>query len=68
MFIDKNGTEIAIGDHIIPDSGEELLIVSSGTVEDFEGEVMFGQQIKNMACFSILTAENLAKQWTRKEV
>ena len=66
-FYDKNGTELNIGDHIIPDEGLELAIVSSGYVEAYKDEVMFGQQVANMCCFSILTKENLAKQWTRLE-
>lgn len=65
MFLDKNGTELVIGNHIIPDEGVELVIVSSGKIDDFDEEVMFGQQVQNMACFSILTKENLASQWSK---
>lgn len=66
-FYDKNGTELAIGDHIIPDAGLELQLVSSGYLEEFGEDVMFGQQVENLAVFSILTPENLAKQWTKLE-
>lgn len=65
MFLDKNGTELKIGDLIIPDEGLELMIVSSGKIDEYDDEVMFGQQVKNMACFSILTKENLALQWSK---
>lgn len=64
-FYDKNGTELNIGDHIIPDEGLELVIVSTGYLEDYKDDVMFGQQVTNMCCFSILTKENLKKQWSK---
>lgn len=66
-FYDKNGTELNVGDHIIPDEGLELIIVSKGYVEEYKSEVMFGQQIVNLCCFSILTQENLTKQWSKVE-
>lgn len=65
-FYDKNGTVLQVGDHIIPDDGMELVIVSCGELEEY-GMCMFGQQVKNLAAFSILTAENLASQWTKIE-
>ena len=68
MFVDKKGNELNIGDHIVPDEGRELAIVSVGRVDEYENEVMFGQQVEDMSCFSILTAENLASQWTKKGV
>ena len=68
MFVDKKGHELNIGDHIVPDEGRELAIVSIGRVDEYENEVMFGQQVEDMSCFSILTAENLASQWTKKGV
>lgn len=68
MFADKKGNELSIGDHIVPDEGRELAIVSVGRVDEYENEVMFGQQVEDMSCFSILTAENLASQWTKKGV
>ena len=67
-FCDKNGTVLNIGDHIIPDEGVELVLVSKGYVEEFKAEVMFGQQVANLCSFSILTRENLEKQWTKLEV
>ncbi|MCD7927365.1 MAG: hypothetical protein LUF80_00645 [Oscillospiraceae bacterium] len=67
-FYDKNGTEIEIGDHIVPDDGMELLIVSSGKIADYAEEVMFGQQLENLCAFSVLTQKNLSAQWTKVEV
>lgn len=67
QFYDKNGKELKVGNHIVPDKGRELAIVSTGRVDEYEDEVMFGQQVEDMSCFSILTAENLAAQWTKKE-
>ncbi len=64
---DKNGTELKIGDHIVPDEGRELVLVSQGKIEDFDDEVMFGQQVEDLRAFSILTQENLSLQWTKKE-
>lgn len=64
-FYDKNGNELKVGDHIIPDEGRELVIVSSGYLDEYKDEVMFGQQVVSMTCFSILTKENLKKQWSK---
>lgn len=66
-FYDKNKTLLQIGDHIIPDKGRELLIVSIAYVADYEEECMFGQQIEDPLAFSVLTQENLSLQWTRVE-
>jgi hypothetical protein len=64
-FYDKNGTELKVGDHIIPDEGRELLIVSIAYVEEYKQECMFGQQILDPLAFSLLTQENLSAQWTK---
>lgn len=64
-FYDKNNTLLQIGDHIVPDAGVELLIVSKFYVEDYQQECMFGQQIADPLAFSVLTQENLSKQWTK---
>lgn len=66
---DKNGTTINIGDHIVPDEGMELVITAQGIVPDYSEteEVLVGYQVENIACFSILTQENLSLQWTVKE-
>lgn len=66
-FKDRNGTVLMVGDHIIPEAGRELIIVSRGSIEEYEEEVMFGQQVEDMAAFSILTKEDLANNWTKKE-
>ena len=66
-FYDKNGTQLSVGDHIVPDGGLELQIVSSGYLDEFKQEVMFGQQVANLAVFSILTQENLITRWTKVE-
>lgn len=65
-FYDKNKTELKIGDHIIPDNGKELVIVSIAFVPDCECECMFGQQVEDPLAFSLLTQENLSAQWTKK--
>ncbi len=65
---DKNGKTINVGDHIIPDEGMELVITAQGVVPDFgEDEVLVGYQVENIACFSVLTQENLSSQWRVKE-
>ncbi len=67
MFYDKNGTALYVGDHIVPDEGRELLLVSDGYVEELGQEVLFGQQVEDPAAFSILTGKNLSGQWTKVE-
>lgn len=66
-FKDRNGIVLKIGDHIMPEEGRELMIISQGKIEEYEEEVMFGQQVEDMAAFSILTKENLANNWMKKE-
>ena len=66
-FYDKNKVLLQVGDHIIPDSGRELLIVSIAYVADYEEECMFGQQVEDPLAFSVLTQENLSLQWTKVE-
>ncbi|MCD8382778.1 MAG: hypothetical protein LUC30_07680 [Clostridiales bacterium] len=66
-FYDKNGAALSVGDHIVPDDGLELVLVSSGYLADLDQDVLFGQQVKNLASFSILTQEDLSSQWTKKE-
>lgn len=65
-FYDKNGILLQIGDRIIPDEGQELLIISMFYVEEFKEECMFGQQIKDPLAFSVLTKDNLSTQWSKK--
>lgn len=64
-FYDKNQILLQVGDRIIPDKGRELLIVSVEYVEDYDEECMFGQQIEDPLLSSILTQDNLSKQWTK---
>lgn len=64
-FYDKNNTQLQIGDRIAPDKGRELLIVSVFYIEDYDEECMFGQQIEDPLAFSLLTKDNLSKQWTK---
>lgn len=67
-MVDKNGKTIKVGDHIIPDEGMELVITAQGVVPDFgEDDVLVGYQVENIACFSVLTQENLSLQWRVKE-
>lgn len=66
-FYDKNGILLKIGDHIVPDKGRELSIVSTAYVEDFGEECMFGQQVLDPLAFSVLTQDNLSLQWTKVE-
>lgn len=67
-FYDKNGLLLQVGDRIIPTAGRELLLVSVFYVEEYQQECMFGQQIENPLTFSILTQEDLSKQWMKVEV
>lgn len=64
-FYDKNGTPLQVGDHIVPDVGMELVIVSVAYVADYDAECMFGQQVADPLAFSVLTKENLAHRWTK---
>lgn len=66
-FYDKNGVELHVGDHIVPDAGRELVIVSEAYVAEYDAICMFGQQVEDPLLFSVLTAENLAAQWSKKE-
>ncbi|MCD7946341.1 MAG: hypothetical protein LUF81_07035 [Clostridiales bacterium] len=66
-FYDKNGSALYVGDHITPDEGRELLLISEAYVEDFGETCLFGQQVVEPAAFSILTQENLSSQWTKVE-
>lgn len=65
MFKDKNGNELKVGDKIKPDEGRELTIVSIQYVEDIGDDCMFGQQVQDPLAFSLLTKEDLEKQWTK---
>ena len=66
-FYDKHGTLLQVGDRVVPDEGRELLIVSIAFVADCGEDCMFGQQILDPLAFSLLTQENLSKQWTKVE-
>lgn len=67
-FYDKNEVLLQIGDHIVPDEGRELLIVSIFYVEEFKEECMFGQQIEDPLAFSVLTKDNLSARWSKKSI
>lgn len=64
-FYDKNGTALRIGDQITPDEGRVLTLVSSGYLAELGQDCLFGQQVDDLAAFSILTQENLSLQWTK---
>ncbi|MCD7760259.1 MAG: hypothetical protein LUH16_00555 [Clostridiales bacterium] len=66
-FYDKNGTALYVGDHIVPDEGLELLLISEAYDESFEETCLYGQQVDHPAAFSILTQANLSSQWTKVE-
>ncbi len=66
-FYDKNGTALYVGDHIVPDEGLELAIISSGYHKELGEEVLFAQQVAHPAAFSYLTRDNLSGQWTKVE-
>ena len=64
-MVDKNGKEIKIGDRIKPDEGRILTIVSQAYIKEYEQDCLFGQQLNDdPTAFSILTQDNLSKQWT----
>lgn len=66
-FYDMNGIEINVGDCVEPIEGPIHRIVSIGKIDEFPNDVMFGQQLENMAAFAILTAENLKAQFKKIE-
>lgn len=63
-YTDKNGAEIHIGDHIVPDEGRELVIISEAAGDESHG--LLGSQVINPSMISILTPEDLSRQWTIK--
>lgn len=66
MF-DKNGNALAVGDYVVPDKGLELHIISEEYVAELNEFCMFGQQVQDPRVFSLLTQDDLKKQWKKKE-
>jgi hypothetical protein len=66
-FYDKNGTQLSIGDTIIPDEGRALRLVSEGYLDELGQDCLFGQQVDDLMAFSVLTQENLSLQWTKAD-
>lgn len=66
-FFDKNGLPLHVGDHIRPDEGRELILVSQVYVSDFQCECLFGQQIEDPLAFSPLTQDVLSQSWYKVE-
>lgn len=64
-FYDMDGKELNVGDYVQPVEGRLLYIISRGEIAEYPEEVMFGQQVEDLAAFSILTAENLALQFRK---
>ena len=64
-FKDMDGKTISIGDYLMPVEGRKVKVISRGEIDEYSEEVLFGQQIDDMAAFSILTAENLAFQFRK---
>lgn len=65
-FYDKNGKALHIGDHIMPDAGLELEIASESYIQEIGENCLIGHQVQDPETFSLLTVENLQKQWTKK--
>ena len=60
-YTDKNGDDVHIGDHVIPDDGRELVIIGEAA-----GEVngLLGSQVDDPSMVSLLTQLDLSRQWT----
>ena len=63
-FYDMNNIEVNVGDYVEPIEGRKLLVISRGDIAEYPEEVLIGQQVDDLAAFSILTAENLAFQFS----
>lgn len=66
-FYDMDGKELNVGDCVKPIEGRELLIISKGNIDEYPDEVLIGQQIEDIAAFSILTAENLTTRFKKSK-
>ena len=64
-FYDMNNIEVNVGDYVEPIEGRKLLVISRGDIAEYPEEVLIGQQVDDLAAFSILTAENLALQFRK---
>ena len=64
-FFDMDGIEVGIGDYVQPIEGRKLVVISRGDIAEYPEEVLIGQQVDDIAAFSILTAENLALQFKK---
>lgn len=64
-FFDMDGIEVGMGDYVQPIEGRKLLVISKGDIAEYPEEVLIGQQVDDLAAFSILTAENLALQFRK---
>ena len=65
MFKDMEGNEIKIGDVLEPVEGRRVRVISEGYSDGVGETVLYGQQLEDMDAFSILTAENLARQFRK---
>lgn len=64
-FFDMDGIEVGMGDYVQPIEGRKLVVISRGDIAEYPEEVLIGQQVDDIAAFSILTAENLALQFRK---
>lgn len=64
-FKDMDGNIVNVGDYLIPIEGRKVKVISRGEIAEYSEEVLFGQQVDDMAAFAILTAENLALQFKK---
>lgn len=64
-FFDMDGIEVGMGDYVQPIEGRKLLVISKGDIAEYPEEVLIGQQVDDIAAFSILTTENLALQFKK---
>lgn len=66
-FLDMDGREIFIGDHIYPpEGGQELRVAWFQPDYPEFGDVLMCQQVEYLDTFSPLTAEACARQWKIK--
>ena len=65
MYKDMDGNTIKIGDILEPAEGRRVRVISEGYSDGVGEKVLYGQQLEDMDAFSILTADNLARQFRK---
>ena len=67
-FLDMDGREILVGDHIYPpEGGQELRVAWFQPDYPEFGDVLMCQQVAHLDAFSPLTVEDCSIRWKLKE-